>query len=269
MLQLSGYQLEHFELPVVRLSVVRPALCLPFPVPSPMHICLLDIDGTLILTGSAGHAAFAETLAHEFGIAEMNGDVQFAGRSDRAIVMDLFRHHGVEPSVGNWQRFCRSYLGRLRRVLAARKGRVLPGVEQLLSALSTRGDVAIGLLTGNIRDGARHKLTHYGLWHWFSFGGFGDEHTERCDIAAAALAAAKAHLNGNQHLNGSQVNLGEVVVIGDTIHDIRCARSIGARCVAVATGHSSVDDLRVGEPDIAVETLEDIDAVVAMFASRG
>lgn len=239
-----------------------------------MHICLLDIDGTLILTGSAGHAAFAETLDHEFGIGEMNGDVQFAGRSDRAIVMDLFRHHGIEPSDANWQRFCRSYLGRLRSILAARKGRVLPGVEQLLTALSSRGDVAIGLLTGNIREGARHKLTHYGLWHWFPFGGFGDEHTERCDIAAAALAAAKAHLNPilplpqGEGSNGRPLH-GEVVVIGDTIHDIRCARSIGARCVAVATGHSSVDDLRADEPDIAVETLEDIDAVVAMFNSRG
>lgn len=261
-----------------------------------MHICLLDIDGTLILTGSAGHAAFAETLAQEFGIAEMNGDVQFAGRSDRAIVMDLFRHHGVEPSVENWQRFCRSYLGRLRSVLAARKGRVLPGVEQLLSALSARGDVAIGLLTGNIRDGARHKLSHYGLWHWFPFGGFGDEHTERCDIAAAALAAAKVHLNQilplppgegrgegisavakspspcplskGEGSNGRSSH-GEVIVIGDTLYDITCARSIGARCVAVATGHASVDDLRVGEPDIAVETLEDIDAVIAMFDSRG
>ncbi len=230
-----------------------------------MHICLLDIDGTLILTGSAGHAAFAETLAHEFGIAEMNGDVSFAGRSDRAIVIDLFRHHGIDPSVENWQRFCRSYLGRLRSILAARKGRVLPGVEQLLNALSSRGDVALGLLTGNIREGARHKLSHYGLWHWFPFGGFGDEHTERCDIAAAALAAAKTHLNGSHPSNGSQSAHGEVVVIGDTLHDITCARSIGARCVAVATGHSSIDDLRVGEPDIAVETLEDIDAVVAMF----
>lgn len=230
-----------------------------------MHICLLDIDGTLILTGSAGHAAFAETLAKEFGIAEMNGQVQFAGRSDRAIVMDLFQHHGIEPSLENWQQFCRSYLGRLQSVLAARKGRVLPGVEQLLQALTARGDVAIGLLTGNIRDGARHKLTHYGLWHWFPFGGFGDEHTERCDIAAAALAAAKTHLNGHHHANGSPAEHGEVVVIGDTLHDITCARSIGARCVAVATGHSTVDDLRVGKPDVAVKTLEDIDAVAALF----
>lgn len=239
-----------------------------------MHVCLLDIDGTLILTGSAGHAAFAETLADEFGIEEMNGDVLFAGRSDRAIVMDLFRHHGVDPTEENWQRFCRSYLGRLQSVLAARQGRVLPGVLDLLNALSARGDVAIGLLTGNIREGARHKLTHYGLWHWFPFGGFGDEHTERRDIAAAALAAAKMHLKQSpllamdQRSNGRPLH-GEVIVIGDTPHDIRCGRSIGARCVAVATGHTAIGELHCENPDVAVTTLEEIEPILGLLKSRG
>ena len=59
-----------------------------------MHICLLDIDGTLLLTGGAGQKAFAQTLAAEFGIAEIINTVMFAGRSDRAIAMDLFLLHG-------------------------------------------------------------------------------------------------------------------------------------------------------------------------------
>ena len=99
---------------------------------------------------------------------------------------------------------------------------VLPGVGELLEALAARGDVAIGLLTGNVREGARRKLSHYKLWHWFPFGGFGDDHMERSDIAAAALAAAKLHLNGGSSAHG------EVVVIGDTHHDVNCGRSIGA-----------------------------------------
>ena len=232
-----------------------------------MHICLLDIDGTLVLTGGAGQTAFAETLAEDFGIPEILTKVAFAGRSDRAIVADLFRDHGIDPSAENWQKFCAGYLGRLDDALARHCGYVLPGVNDLLEALAARGDVAIGLLTGNVREGARRKLSHYKLWHWFPFGGFGDDHLERCDIAAAALAAAKLHLNGDianlKLANGK--NHGEVIVIGDTQHDVNCGRSIGARCVAVATGHTSADELRAANPDLLVDSLKTLAPIMALF----
>ena len=226
-----------------------------------MHICFLDIDGTLVLTGGAGQTAFARTLAEDFGIAEIDRTVGFAGRSDRAIAMDLFRRHGVEPTPENWRRFCAGYLTRLEQALATHQGYVLPGVPQLLAALAARGDVALGLLTGNIREGARRKLGFYGLWEHFPFGGFGDEHVERCDIAAAALAAARLHLNGTS----AAPSAGQVLVVGDTPHDIDCGRSIGARCVAVPTGHTSAEALCAAEPDVLVETLEDLGPVLALL----
>jgi phosphoglycolate phosphatase len=137
-------------------------------------------------------------------------------------------------------------------------GSVLPGVRELLTALSARGDVAIGLLTGNVREGARRKLGYYGLWEHFPFGGFGDEHTERCDIATAALAAARLHLNG-QHGHG------QVIVIGDTVHDIDCGRSIEAHCVAVPTGHTTAEALRAGQPDVLVDTLNEVEPILALL----
>lgn len=240
-----------------------------------MHLCLLDIDGTLILTGGAGQKAFAQTLAEDFDIPQLNTQVAFAGRSDRAIVADLFRGHGVEPTDGNWERFRSGYLSRLDAALASHQGSVLPGVSPFLEALAERGDIALGLVTGNIREGARRKLTHYDLWHWFPFGGFGDAHPERCDIAAAALAAGKLHLQGlatSTNGNGTSISgsdhshaLGEVVVIGDTLHDIACGRAIGARCVAVATGHSPIAELMTGEPDVLLETLEDAGQILGLF----
>lgn len=229
-----------------------------------MHICLLDIDGTLLLTGGAGQAAFAQTLAAEFGIPEIDTRVAFAGRSDRAIAMDLLRGHGIVTSDENWRRFCAGYLSRLDAALAAHQGHVLPGVNELLAALAARGDVALGLLTGNVREGARRKLSYYGLWQWFAFGGYGDDYSERCDIAAAALAAARLHIDGLAISNGTSFP-GQVIVIGDTPHDIDCGRSIGAHCVAVPTGHTKADDLRRSRPDLMVETLEDIGPIVALL----
>jgi phosphoglycolate phosphatase-like HAD superfamily hydrolase len=223
-----------------------------------MHLCLFDIDGTLVSTGGAGQAAFVVTLAKDFGITDpTSASVEFSGRSDRAITMDMLALHGIAPTEDVWERFRVAYVRRLAEVLPAYKGCVLPGVVPLLEQLSARGDTALGLLTGNVQQAARNKLTHYGLWDWFPFGGFGDEYTDRCDIAAAALAAGRRHLNGTAHR--------EVVVIGDTPNDIRCARSIGALVVAVPTGSTSIDVLRAAEPDVLVETLEDVEPILVLF----
>lgn len=242
-----------------------PALDSPLSTPF-MHICLLDIDGTLLLTGGAGQAAFSQTLADDFGIPRIVTPVAFAGRSDRAIALELLREHGVEPSVENWRRFCVGYLGRLEAALIAHQGSVLPGAVALLETLSRRDDVAIGLVTGNVREGARRKLVHYNLWHWFAFGGYGDDHVDRCDIAASALAAARAHINGKRAIAASNgAAAGQVIVIGDTPQDVVCGRSIGARCVAVPTGHTTADELRGSSPDVLVDSLEDVGPILAML----
>jgi phosphoglycolate phosphatase len=228
-----------------------------------MHICFLDIDGTLVLTGGAGKDAFCYALAEGFGAPPTARDVAFAGRSDRAIAQDLFAIHGIEPTIENWHRFAALYVRWIDKLLAERDGYVLPGVVALLDALAARGDVALGLITGNVRDAARHKLRYYGLWDRFAFGGFGDQHTERNDIAAAAMAAARHHLNGQPDTPGRPI--GQVVVIGDTLNDVRCARSIGARSVAVPTGHTPADVLRTARPDVLVNTLEDAAPILQLF----
>jgi phosphoglycolate phosphatase len=229
-----------------------------------MHICFLDIDGTLVSTGGAGQAAFARALAADFGIEPINKDVLFAGRSDRAIAMDLFIHHGLEPTAENWERFRAAYVEHLDETLPAHEGRVLPGVVELLEALAARGDVALGLLTGNIREAARRKLIYYGLWDWFAFGGFGDVQMDRNLIAADALSAARRHLDERPR-DGHPDGEGQILVIGDTLNDIACGRAIGARCVAVPTGNTPAEVLRGARPDLLIDTLEDAAPVLALL----
>jgi phosphoglycolate phosphatase-like HAD superfamily hydrolase len=231
-----------------------------------VYAVLFDIDGTLIQTGGAGQLAFAETFAEEFGVPQLSGCVPFAGRSDRAIALDLMKVHGLAPDEENWQRFRAGYLQRLPSALVRREGFVLPGVHALLEELEFLEHPLIGLLTGNVQAGAKEKLTYYGLFERFAFGGYGDVSDERCDIAAAALAEARdAAARRNGSTNGQA--LSGVMVIGDTVHDISCARSIGAFAVAVPTGNTPGEELAAASPDLLLTDLSDprplIDIVLA------
>src|SRR5262245_28748552 len=101
--------------------------------------------------------------------------LQLSGRPDRAIVLDIFRIYEVEDKPEHWQRLTAAYLRNLPTFLASHNGRILPGIENLLNELRRR-HVPLGLLTGNIRAGAKAKLGHFGLHEYFAFGGFGDHH---------------------------------------------------------------------------------------------
>ncbi|MCH8924158.1 MAG: HAD hydrolase-like protein, partial [Planctomycetes bacterium] len=164
----------------------------------------------------------------------------------------------VEDSTDNWQRFCAAYLEHLHVNLQRREGRVLAGVVELLEHLAGRGDVAVGLLTGNVAEGARIKLEYYALMRHFAFGGYGDEHPGRDDVAREALRVAQSHL-------GQAISGQEVCVIGDTPHDIRCARAIGARAIAVSSGFCSAEELREAEPDLLVDSLADPAVLRAIY----
>lgn len=225
-----------------------------------MKVCFFDIDGTLVLTGRAGMYAFAETFAEEFGVEELSKEVSFAGCSDRGIAGGLFEAHGVENSDANWDRFRSGYVERLESQVEEREGRVLPGVVELIEKVEALGDVHIGLLTGNVVAAAEVKLRYYGLWDRFAFGGFGDEHPDRNDIAASALDSARLH-------HGPTTGEERIVVIGDTPNDVRCARSIGAHAVAVATGHTEPIELMVANPDVLIPTLEESEDILSFLAA--
>ncbi|NIP85409.1 MAG: HAD hydrolase-like protein [Planctomycetales bacterium] len=224
-----------------------------------MKICLFDIDGTLIRTGGAGKAAFEAALADAFGIAAEGSRVPFSGRTDRAIVRDFFCLHGIDDSPATWERFRTAYLQHLPATLASRPGAVLPGILALLETFAPRPDIRTGLLTGNIAAGAEVKLNHYRLNHFFAFGGFGDRHVDRAEVAREALAAARDQ-------TVAEVRSENVWVIGDTPLDIRCARAIGAHVVAVCTGTHARGALASEEPDVLVDDLGDPSPVLDAIA---
>jgi phosphoglycolate phosphatase len=219
---------------------------------------LFDIDGTLIHSGGAGKAALQRALASAFALTEIHDSVDFRGRTDGAIIRDLLTMHAIAATPESQACLVASYLDHLPVTLRSRPGRVLPGVRALLDHLRGRGGTLLGLLTGNIRAGAKIKLGHFDLFDYFRCGGFGDGVVERDEVARAALAEVRAHA---QALPAEQI-----WVIGDTPLDVRCARAIGARAVAVGTGWHSLAELAESNPDLL---LEDLSSPAPLFAAIG
>lgn len=230
-----------------------------------MNAVLFDIDGTLLQTGGAGRIAFAETFRHLFGVNEIASHVAFAGRSDRAIAHELMQVHGVDSCEENWECFVSEFLPRLHQALLECDGAVLPGVLNLLDELERIEHVTVGLLTGNIAAGAQAKLSRFAIFDRFKFGGYGDSHLSRDDIAAVALRAAIEYSQVNRQM---QLQAERVVVIGDTPADVQCARAIGAVAVAVSTGGATWEELQSAQPDLLLPDLTDPEPILALVTQE-
>ena len=222
-------------------------------------LLLWDIDGTLLASGGAGMLALQTGLRSALGIDGSLADIDFAGRTDRWIVRRIFEKFAVSHTEENFHRLIAGYLAALPAALQNPHARVLPGARALLAAAAARADVAQGLLTGNLERGARVKLGHHGLWDYFPFGGFADDAELRNDISPHALRRAQEHTRATFAPT-------RVWVIGDTPHDIACARVIGARAIAVATGSHSREQRAAHAPDAVLDDLADADAFWKLIA---
>jgi len=223
-----------------------------------MAIVFFDIDDTLLTTTSASRHALGQAFIEVFGVVPVADGMVMAGRTDAGIARELFEKTGIDFNIANLQRLYDAYATHLRTQLPARESRLLPGVVNLLEILSTSRSMNMGIITGNSERGARLKLEHLGISNFFKFGGFGDHHHDRDDVAKAAL-------DGAASLLGDRVRSFPIFVVGDTPHDITCARAIGGKSVAVATGMYDKQMLAKYQPDVLLSDLTEAHAIFRPF----
>lgn len=220
------------------------------------RLLLWDIDSTLINSGGAGDKSLREVIRARFGVEDDLREIEIAGRTDRHIARSILEKFGVSPNESNVTEFLDEYIARLRDLLPQLSGRVLPGVREILDRLHGREDRVLALLTGNLRRGAQLKLERYGLWNYFEFGAFADDHHDRNELGAFARRRATEK-------HGREFDVAAIDVIGDTGHDIACGKVFGARTIAVATGSWTRDQLAPHHPDFLFDDFSDVDAVMA------
>jgi phosphoglycolate phosphatase len=216
-------------------------------------LILWDIDGTILHSGGAGMKALESALQGVFGVSGSLVGIDFAGRTDPWIMKQIFSRFGIESTEQNFSNYVNGYIAALPGILAQSNAKVLPGVAKILSHAAEHPSVVQGLLTGNLRRGAETKLGYHGLWNYFPIGAFADDSEVRNELGPHALRRARGHW-------GLEFPPDRIWIVGDTAHDIACARAFGARVLAVATGGSKASELAAHEPDAVLEDLGDPEA---------
>lgn len=220
------------------------------------RLILFDIDGTLVDTGGAGRRAFLAAFRACYGRDVEDFPLDFAGKTDIGILRTLMERAGLPfPDARARSPILARYLEFLDAELRDGSGRPCPGVPDLLAALARRDDVRLGLLTGNIEEGARRKLAPFDLARYFAFGAFGSDDEDRDRLVPIARSRAQA-------IDPAVSPDDPVVLVGDTPLDIRCARAGEATILAVATGIFDEASLRALDPDVLLPDLADTARVI-------
>jgi phosphoglycolate phosphatase-like HAD superfamily hydrolase len=220
-------------------------------------LILFDIDGTLLLSNGAGVRAMTAAGRAVVGPHFTLDGVEVAGRLDPLIWADAAAAAGLDGADGLHEEFRSTYARLLDEHFRTKSARALPGVAALVARLRDLDGVTIGLLTGNYPETGRLKLLAAGLDpDAFAVAAWGCDGSSRRDLPHVAMARFRER-------TGRAIDPARVVIIGDTPHDIDCAKAAACKVIGVATGPSfAAEDLRTHGPDLLVDDLSDTEGLV-------
>ena len=195
------------------------------------------------------------------GIPDAMGLIQPAGKTDPAIIREIFRVNLKRDCTdAEMKLLCETYLTFLQEeIRVANTFRVMPGIEKILKVTNASPSCLLGLITGNLQIGARIKLERPGLYRYFQFGGYGSDSENRAELTRIGIE--RGH-----NLQEKPSRNSEIYLVGDTPFDIDAGKKAGVITIAVATGPWKLVDLQSQRPDFAFQDLSD---TCAFFKSVG
>jgi len=226
-------------------------------------LILFDIDGTLLVIDTLADLAFRAMTKEVYGVECSFKEISYAGMTDPRILEEVLKLRGIDDETiatcfdEAIDKYC-SYFDYFAR---GNSYHVIihPGVIQLLTALEQMPEMQIAILTGNLEYAGWKKLEIAGLKHYFPFGAFGSDSKVRSELVGVALKRA-------EEKSGIICKNKSIVIIGDSPHDVECGKSYGATSIAVATGHSSAEELKSYAPDYVFRDLGDYKQVLEVIA---
>lgn len=230
------------------------------------RLVLFDIDETITSSDGAGRRAIGRALCDIYGVDASKITLSMSGKTDPQILKEILKasektDEEIDEMLVRKDEMFNIYLGLLEEEIKNAKFFIIhEGVVELLDSLAVHDHGYLGLLTGNIEKGARMKLEQFGLNKYFPLGAYGSDHANRMELPDIATVRAREHFKVDFKPN-------QVVIIGDSIYDVLCAKGYGAKSIAVNTGKTSKADLEEQKPDYLFDSLADTNAVLeAIFA---
>jgi len=225
-------------------------------------LVLFDIDGTLMDPGEAGARSMKRSFDELFSIRDAFAGVEMAGKTDIQIIKEGLVAHGLPLEDEGVPAILSRYIENLKIEINNKRKHLNPGVVELLNALTERDGCWVGLLTGNIEQGAEIKLDAFGLNNYFSVGAFGSDSEDRNALLPIAV---------NKFRKKTKIDLqySDCIVIGDTPSDVQCAKPFGAISIAVATGPYSYESLLETGADYVLKNLSNAINELRGFAPIG
>ena len=213
-------------------------------------LVLFDIDGTLLTVSKINRSVLVDALTEVYGTPGSAGTHNFCGKMDSVIIYEVLQSAGLNKDKisEKFERVKACYIELFRKAAQASDVCLMVGIPDLLQQLSERSEVMLGLLTGNFEASGRHKLLLPEINHYFPFGAFADDAPSRNELPAIAVEKAR-------QLTGTTFADHDIIIIGDTEHDIACARVLNAKSIAVATGNFSTLELKKHHPHVLYENL--------------
>lgn len=224
-----------------------------------MKLILFDIDGTLISTGGAGTRALALAFKKLFSINNAFRDISMAGKTDPQIVREGLAKHNIHSDNGVLPRVINTYLEYLKAEMKNERKHIKSGIKTALDTLSNEiNGYYLGLLTGNLEQGARIKLGPFDLNKYFQFGAFGSDDEDRNKLLPIAVGRFK-------NIYRKEIDFKDCIIVGDTPRDVYCAKPYGAFCIGVATGPYPADALVEAGADVVMKNLADTNAFLELI----
>jgi phosphoglycolate phosphatase-like HAD superfamily hydrolase len=224
-------------------------------------LILFDIDGTLIDSGEAGVRSLDYVFNDVFAIRDAFAGIEMAGKTDIQIIKEGLNVHSILADDGILISIVSGYIVALKAEINNKRKHIKPGVVKLLGAIKSIDGYFLGLLTGNIEQGARIKLAPFGLNEYFSIGAFGSDNEDRNSLLPIAVKKfRKATKIDLQYI--------DCIVIGDTPKDVQCSKPFGATSIAVSTGPYSYESLLGTGADYVLENLSHAMELVDEFKEK-
>jgi phosphoglycolate phosphatase len=221
------------------------------------RLVLWDIDGTLVTDGGVSREAFHAALREVYSYTGDLSRYDFSGRTDPQIARMVLHGDGFDDETidARLDTLWEHYLDGLRQRAASGRVRALAGIPEILERLAATEEVLLALLTGNLEPGARLKLGPVGLNRYFAFGAFGSDSSHREELPPVAVERASQR-DGHRFIGQ------DVVILGDSIYDVRCGVPHGATTIAIASGKTAGEKLQAESPDFYFEDAADTERLM-------